>query len=164
VSTNHSRRAALAAPLAVAAVPVAAQPANRTTARKNLRFIAPATMADAPTYSHIVEVIGPGRLLYASGERGSDKDGKLPSDFRAQAVQAFENLKAALAAAGATFEDVVKINVYLLDMKAHHAILSDVKKTYVSKTAPPASTTLQVSLLTREGALVEMDVVAALPP
>jgi hypothetical protein len=46
-------------------------------------------------------------------------DGKFaggPGDFRAQATQAFENLKLALSAAGATFDHVVKVTVYFTDM------------------------------------------------
>jgi 2-iminobutanoate/2-iminopropanoate deaminase len=56
-------------------------------------------------------------LVYIAGQLGLDRDGKLSSDFRLQAVQTFENLKAALAAVGAQFQHVVKLNNYLLDIK-----------------------------------------------
>jgi enamine deaminase RidA (YjgF/YER057c/UK114 family) len=84
-------------------------------------------------------------------------------EFRAQAVQAFENVKAALAAAGGTFEHVVKINNYLVDM-AHLPIFREVRDAYVNTKAPPASTTVAISRLAREDALFEVEAVAVLPP
>ncbi|HEY7699629.1 MAG TPA: RidA family protein, partial [Vicinamibacteria bacterium] len=65
-------------------------------------------------YSHVVEARG-GRSIYVSGQVSLDKEGNLvgPGNFRAQTVQVFENLKARLSEAGATFKDVVKLNYYL---------------------------------------------------
>ncbi len=74
----------------------------------------------------------------------------------------FENLKAALAAVGATFKDVVKINSYLADI-AHLPVLREVRAGYLNAAALPASTTLGGSSFAREGALLEVEVVAALP-
>ena len=71
----------------------------------------------------MVEITGPGRIVYIAGQLGLKPDGKIAGDFRAQAVQAFENLKAALAAVGATFDDVVKLNNYLVDITANLADL-----------------------------------------
>ena len=60
----------------------------------NLRFLNPDTMAKPPGYTHVVEVTGPGRTVYFSGQLGIDKSGKMAPDFQGQVVQAFENLKA----------------------------------------------------------------------
>jgi enamine deaminase RidA (YjgF/YER057c/UK114 family) len=130
----------------------------------NVRFVQPDTIFKTSTYTHVVEIVGPGRLIYTSGEQGRDRDGNFPSDIRAQSIQALENIKAALAAVGATFDNVVKLNVYMLDLRQHQPIFSEIKQRYVNKSAPPASTTVQVPLLTREGALLEVEAVAALPP
>jgi 2-iminobutanoate/2-iminopropanoate deaminase len=129
----------------------------------NVRFVQPEAIYKTATYTHVVEIVGPGRLIYTSGEQGRERDGKLPSDIRAQSILALENIKAALAAVGATFDNVVKLNVYMLDLRKHQPIWSEIKQQYVNKNAPPASTTVQVSLLTREGALLEVEAVAALP-
>src|SRR4051812_36823134 len=70
-------------------------------------------------YTHIVEVTGPVKTIYISGQIAYDKDGKIagaPGDMKAQAEQVFKNLEAALTAAGATFSDVVKMNSYITDM------------------------------------------------
>jgi enamine deaminase RidA (YjgF/YER057c/UK114 family) len=129
----------------------------------NIRFINPDALTKPPTYTQVVEVTGPGRTVYVSGQLATGRDGNLVSrDFRAQAFQVFENLTAALAAVGATFKDVVKINSYLSDI-AHLPILREVRAGYLNAAALPASTTLGSSSFAREGALLEVEVVVALP-
>ena len=129
----------------------------------NIRFINPDALTKPPTYTQVVEVTGPGRTVYISGQLATGRDGNLISrDFRSQAEQVFENLKAALAAVGATFKDVVKINSYLADI-AHLPVLREVRAGYLNAAALPASTTLGGSSFAREGALLEVEVVVALP-
>jgi len=131
----------------------------------HLRFLNPATLSKPPTYSHVVEITGPGRIIYIAGQLGLDPSGKLvgaPGDFRAQARQTFENLKLALAAVGATFDQVVKLNNYLTDI-SHLAIFREVRDEFINSGTPPASTTLQISRLALEKALIEVEAVAALP-
>jgi enamine deaminase RidA (YjgF/YER057c/UK114 family) len=129
------------------------------------RFLNPPAIPAPRGYSHVVETKGPSRTIYLAGQLGMTADGKFagpPGDFRAQAVQCFENIKAALAAVGATFEHVVKLNNYLVDM-AHLPIYFEVRDRYVDTKNPPASTTIQISKLAREGALYEVEAVAVLP-
>lgn len=129
------------------------------------RFLNPSDIAAPRGYSHVVETKGPSRTIYLSGQLGMAADGKFagaPGDFRAQAVQCFENIKAALAAVGATFEHVVKINNYLIDM-AHLPVYFEVRDRYVDTKAPPASTTVQISKLARDGALYEIEAIAVVP-
>ena len=131
----------------------------------HLRFLNPATLSKPPTYSHVVEITGPGRIIYIAGQLGLDPSGQLvgaPGDFRAQTRQTFENLKLALAAVGATFDQVVKLNNYLTDI-SHLAILREVRDEFINTGTPPASTTLQISRLALERALIEVEAVAALP-
>ena len=136
-------------------------------AATNLRFINPPTISKPPGYTHVIEVTGPGRTVYIAGQLGLTPDGRLAGlagDFRAQATQAFENLKNALAAVGASFEHVVKLNNYLTDIRAHLPIYREVRDAYVSTANPPASTTVEVSNLALAGALYEVEAVVALPP
>jgi enamine deaminase RidA (YjgF/YER057c/UK114 family) len=126
------------------------------------RFINPATLAKPPSYTHVVEVSGPVRTVYISGQLGTNRNGEVAGDFRAQAVQVFENLKTALAAVGATFDDVVKVNSYLADI-AHLPILREVRAPYLNARALPASTTIAVSKFARPAALLEVEAVAVLP-
>jgi len=129
----------------------------------NVRFLNPPTLATSPGYTHVVTVTN-ARMVYVSGQVALDASGALvgPGDFRAQARQVFENLEAALEAAGAGFGDVVKLNFYLLDF-AHLPILREARDAYVDMRRPPASTAVQVSRLAREEFLLEIEAVAAAP-
>jgi enamine deaminase RidA (YjgF/YER057c/UK114 family) len=127
-----------------------------------IRFINPETLAKPPSYTHVVEVMGPSRTIYIAGQLGTDRNGNVVGDFRAQAVQVFENLEAALAAVGATFADVVKLNSYLADI-ADLPVLREVRERYLNAKALPASTTIAVSGFARPSALLEIEAVAVLP-
>jgi enamine deaminase RidA (YjgF/YER057c/UK114 family) len=139
--------------------------AQTPPATPGLRFINPPTIGQPRGYTHVVEVTGAGRTVYIAGELGYDVSGKAPEpgDFRAQATQVFENLKAALASVGGGFENVVKFNTFLTDIRAQIPVYREVRDRYVSTNAPPASTTVEVSRLAREGALIEVEAIAVLP-
>jgi len=130
-----------------------------------LRFMNPATMEKPPGYTHIVEIKGDARIVFFAGQLGVDTSGKLvgvPGDFKAQAVQAFENLKAALEAVGAGFENLVKINNYLVDIERNMPAFREVRDRYIVGANRPASTTIGVPALARPGGLFEIEAVAAL--
>jgi enamine deaminase RidA (YjgF/YER057c/UK114 family) len=129
------------------------------------RFHNPSVIAKPSGYTHVVEAASPGRIVYIAGQLGLDLDNKIvgaAGDFRAQAEQTFTNLKNALAAAGAGFEHVVKLNNYLVDM-AHLGIFREVRDRHIDISAPPASTTIAISGLARPGALIEVEAVAVVP-
>jgi 2-iminobutanoate/2-iminopropanoate deaminase len=104
----------------------------------------------------------PGRTLWLSGQIPLDPaTGELvPGDVAAQARRVMENLGAVLAAGGASFGDVVKANLYLVDL-ADFARVNEVYGSFFTGT-PPARATVQVAALPR-GARVEIDCVAVLP-
>ena len=129
------------------------------------QFLKPDGIAPGNGYSHVV-VTSPGKLVFISGQVARDKQGNLvgKGDLRAQTVQVFENLKAALASAGATFNDVVKINWYVKDFKQENlGILREVRTMYVNKDNPPASTLSGVAALAQDDYLIEVEAVAAIP-
>lgn len=127
------------------------------------RFSSPATIAAPRGYSHVVETSSPGRTIYLAGQLGLKPDGTLAGgDFRAQATQAFENVKAALASVGADFSHVVKINNYLTDIGNLQAYF-EIRDRYVNTAAPPASTTVAISSLAMPGAVYEIEAIAVIP-
>jgi len=130
----------------------------------NIRFSNPDTMQKPPGYSHVVEVTGPGRTIYFAGQLGIDKSGRMGADAREQMTMAFENVKAALASVGATFEHVVKLNNYVVDIGTNLTFYREVRAKYVNAASPPASTTIGVPQLARPGALFEVEAIAILPP
>ncbi|MGH9141654.1 MAG: RidA family protein [Vicinamibacterales bacterium] len=123
----------------------------------------PPTLSKPTGYTHIVEVTGPNRTIYISGQIAYDKGGNLigAGDMKAQAEQVFKNLESALTAAGAKFSDVVKMNSYITDMSKVQAV-RDVRAKYFSDTSP-ASTFVEVKGLVRPEMLLEIEVVAVVP-
>ncbi len=123
----------------------------------------PPTLSTPTGYTHVVEVTGPAKTVYISGQIALDKDGKLvgAGDMKAQAEQVFRNLQAALTAAGATFKDVVKMNTYVTDMDKAPAV-REVRAKYFAETTP-ASTLVQVVHLARPELMLEIEVIAVVP-
>jgi reactive intermediate/imine deaminase len=124
----------------------------------------PPTLSTPTGYTHVVEVTGPNKTVYISGQIALDQSGKVvgPGDMKAQAEQVFKNLQAALAAAGAKFSDVVKMNTYVTDMAQAPAV-REVRARYFGETAP-ASTLVQVVALARPEFMLEIEVVAVVRP
>ena len=120
----------------------------------------PPALSTPTGYTHVVEVSGPAKTVYISGQIAYDKDGKIvgAGDMKAQAEQVFKNLQAALDAAGATFSDVVKMNSYITDMSKVQAV-RDVRARYFGD-AMPASTFVQVAGLVRPELMLEIEVIA----
>lgn len=131
----------------------------------DIRFINPPSLANFGTFSQVAVVTG-GRTIHISGQVAWDRDGKLvaPGDLRAQTVKVLENLRDALAAAGAGFNDVVKFTIYVVDLKAEdRAIISEIRNGFIDTSRPPASTMIGVSALVVPGARIEIEAIAALP-
>jgi enamine deaminase RidA (YjgF/YER057c/UK114 family) len=131
-----------------------------------IRFSNPTTLAKPPGYSYVVEAAGPARTVYFAGQLGVNTENKFvgaPGDFRAQCVQAFENMTLALKAAGANWSDVVKINNFLVGIEANMAAFREVRDRFLNTKAPPASTTIGVPALARPGGLFEIEAIAVLP-
>jgi enamine deaminase RidA (YjgF/YER057c/UK114 family) len=134
----------------------------------HLRFLQPPNSSKQAGYSHVVEASTPGRIIYVAGQMGLDVNGNLvgaPGDFKAQATQAWENVKGALAAAGAGVEHIVSIGQFMLNIREHLPQLREVRaKFFGPNQPPPASTLVQIVSFTRDGALYEVNAVAVLPP
>jgi len=121
--------------------------------------IVPAGVAPGFGYSHVVAATG--RLIAISGQVALDETGQLVGlgDPEAQARQVFENLRRCLAAADATFADVVKLTVYVTDLATMTAVRA-VRDEYVDTTRPPASSAVQVAGLVLPELLLEIDALA----
>ena len=127
-----------------------------------MRHLNPSSLSAPTGYSHVVEVSG-GRTIYIAGQVAFDQAGSVvgKGDFAAQATQVFENLKAALAAVGATFDNVAKVNTYVTDMSQLQA-LRDIRARYYGKNAP-ASTLVQIQQLAHPDLMIEIEAIAVLP-
>lgn len=128
------------------------------------RFLNPEGLASPPGYSHVTEIAGSGRIVHVAGQIAQDARGAIVGigDFRAQAEQVFHNIGVALAAVGAGFEHVVKVNNYLVDL-SHRPILREVRARHFPADRAPASTLVGVSALATPDILLEVEVVAFVP-
>ena len=113
-------------------------------------------------YSHVVSFTGP--MIAVSGQVPLDADGRLvgPDDPRAQTRQVFRNLAAALAAAGASLHDIVKMPVFPTTM-ADLADFRAVRDEVFDPDRPPASSLVQVSGLVHPSFRIEIEAFATLP-
>jgi len=131
------------------------------TRQPTIKRTNPPTLSKPTGYTHVVEVSGPVKTIYIAGQVAADASGNVVgnNDMKAQAEQVFKNLEAALAAAGAKFSDVVKMNTYVTDLTNVQAV-RDVRARYFGETVP-ASTLVQVVRLARPEYMLEIEVTAA---
>jgi 2-iminobutanoate/2-iminopropanoate deaminase len=122
------------------------------------RLIPGAPKPVAP-YSHVVEVDG---WLFVTGQLPTDPDDDtlpLPAGIEAQTRQVMDNLGRVLAGAGAGFERVVSVRIFLTDLERDYAAFNRIYAEYFAPDRLPARTTVGVTHLAR-GAVVEVDLIA----
>ncbi|MCH8919609.1 MAG: RidA family protein [Chloroflexi bacterium] len=102
-----------------------------------------------------------GRMVFVSGQVSRNAQGETvgKGDIRAQTTQTMENVKAVLEAAGATLDDVVKVTVYVTNVKDQLAPIHEVRAKYF-KSDYPASTLVEVKSLVSEDLLIEIEAIA----
>jgi enamine deaminase RidA (YjgF/YER057c/UK114 family) len=159
-----SRRDFVVAVTAAAAIGTAGAAQAQTPANP-LRYSNPDGMTKPTAYSQVVEVNGPHRIIFFAGQTGVDAGGKAAQGFRAQAMQAFENIKTALNSVGGDFEHVVKLTTYLTDIEQNADAYREVRASFFAdKATLPASTLLQITRLANPSYLIEVEAMAVLPP
>jgi len=122
------------------------------------RNVIPTTgVSTNPAYSHVVRA---GDLVVVSGQVALDEKGGVvgPDDAVAQASQAFENLRRTLTAAGASFDDVVKLTIFVTDPAIRPAV-SELRNSLFAEPRP-ASTYLIVAGLADPSLLIEVEALA----
>ncbi|MEU0686247.1 RidA family protein [Streptomyces uncialis] len=123
---------------------------------------APDGVFPATAYTHVV--LGTGRFVAISGQLALDEDGKLvgAGDPAAQARQIFTNLGRCLAAAGAGFDDVVKLTYFVTDIR-NLAAVREVRGDFLDPARLPASSAVQVGALVGPEFLMEIEAYAIVP-
>jgi len=129
------------------------------------QFLNPPGLCPTFGWTHVVTATG-GKTVHVSGQVSVNERGEVigRGDLKKQTEQSFENLRIALAAVGATFRDVVKMNLFVVGLKPEHVpVIREVRSRFVSAEHPPASTLVGVAALVGADWLIEIDVVAVLP-
>src|ERR1700730_17589697 len=124
------------------------------------RFINPPTMSQPIGFALVVDITAPGLTLYTGAQLGIDTEGKVAGSLGEQIAQAFENVREALSAVGAGFKDIVKLNVYLVDIQANIGVFRAARHEILTLEQPPVSTAVGVPELARPSTLVEIEAVA----
>lgn len=127
-----------------------------------VEFINPAELAQG-TYSHVAAVPAGARTLYVSGQVAMDAAGRIVgSSFAEQAEQVFHNLGLALAAGGAQFHHIVKLNIYVRDLTSEKVkTLRAIRQRHFGS-HQPASTLVGTPALVHEDLMLEIECVAVL--
>lgn len=123
------------------------------------------SVASPKGYSHAAIVdLGKSNMIILSGQVPIDKNGNLvgKNDFSKQAEQVFKNIKNIMSELGGTMSNVVKIGIYVVNMKDIQA-LRNVRDKYIDLKNPPSSTLVEVSKLYREDVLLEVEATAVIP-
>jgi enamine deaminase RidA (YjgF/YER057c/UK114 family) len=115
-------------------------------------------------FSQVVSASG-ARTIYTAGQVSIDERGGLVGrgDLAEQTRQAMRNVGLALAAAGATYRDIVKITTYVVDYRPEHrAVIGKARSPFFEGGTPPASTLVGVSALALPDWLVEIEAIAVI--
>ena len=129
------------------------------TALAQNKFINPEGLNKPTSYSHVVVS---GGTIYISGQVAANEKGEVvgKGDLRAQVTRVYENLALCLKSVDATFEDIVKMNTYVVNYKPEDVtIIREVRKNYLSPEHPPASTLVGVQALANPDYLIEIEVI-----
>jgi enamine deaminase RidA (YjgF/YER057c/UK114 family) len=131
-------------------------------AAQEIRRINPEGLSKSPAYSQVVTAKS-GTVVWVAGQVAQDAKGEVVGrgDLKAQAAQAWENVRRALAGAGATFQDVVKVTTYVVGYKP--SMRDDLRAARVKAMGagePPAATLVGVQSLASEDWLIEIEAMA----
>lgn len=113
-------------------------------------------------FAQAIAVDAPSRLVFISGMTARNRDGGITGvgDITAQTHQVCQNLRAAVAAAGGTLADIVRVDVFVRDIEDFDAI-HQVRRQYFTG-VPPASTMVEISRFVHEDYLIEINAIAAI--
>ena len=123
-------------------------------------FASPPTLSQPAGYSHVVSFT-PGRIVWTAGQVAIAADGTVApaGDWETQTRLAFENVGHALAAGDATWNDVVKLTFFVVDLDGLPVIRA-IRDAFVNVERPPASTLVRVAGLVLPELLIEIEAVA----
>ena len=131
----------------------------------SVSYVNPEGLHKNPAFTNVVVVEGPAKTVYVGGQDSVDASGNIvgKGDIAAQTEQVLANLRAALAAGGASPEHVIKWNLLVAEGQSLEAGFSAFRRAWPETPNPPAITFAFVAGLAHPDYLVEIDVVAVVP-
>jgi enamine deaminase RidA (YjgF/YER057c/UK114 family) len=138
-----------------------------TATRPNgqVQYLIPEGLHYNPAFTNVVKVSGPVSTVYVGGQNAVDAGGEIvgKGDLAAQTKQALTNLKTALAAAGATPDDVIKWNILIVEGQSIEVGFAAFQEAWGSRSNPPVITAAFVAGLAHPDFLLEIDAIAVVP-
>lgn len=104
-----------------------------------------------------------GGYVFFTGVTGGDLQGNMPEDPPVQMRNAFEKIGSVLREAGLTFHSIVDMTTFHVGLRSHFDLFDSIRLEYLEEPYP-AWTAVEVAGLRREGAIVEIRVIAAADP
>jgi enamine deaminase RidA (YjgF/YER057c/UK114 family) len=131
----------------------------------SVRYVDPQGLNKNPAFTNVVVVEGLAKTVYVGGQDSVDASGNIvgKNDIASQTEQVLANLQAALAAAGAGPEHVIKWNLFMVEGESLEAGFSAFRRAWPDTPNPPTITFAFVAGLANPDFLVEMDAVAVVP-
>jgi enamine deaminase RidA (YjgF/YER057c/UK114 family) len=130
-----------------------------------MQFINPDGLSRNPAFSQVVMTQGKGKTIYIGGQDSVNAQREIvgKGDIAGQTEQVMKNLQTALAACGATFENLVKLSIYIVQGQDLYRGFQASQKFLGNLTNPPAISGFFVPALANPDFLVEIDAIAFIP-
>jgi enamine deaminase RidA (YjgF/YER057c/UK114 family) len=138
---------------------------NSTATPGRVEFLNPEGLVKNPAFNHAAVVSGAVRTIYVGGQDAITGDGEIVGrgDIGAQTAQVLRNIQTALAAAGASVDHIVKLNILVVEGQDLRAGLAAYQETWGPRPNAPLVTAAFVSRLAHPDFLVEVDAMAVVP-
>jgi enamine deaminase RidA (YjgF/YER057c/UK114 family) len=142
-----------------------AKQTKSTRAKGEVKYINPEGLHRNPAFTNVVTVTGPVKTIYIGGQDAVDASGAIvgKGDLKAQTEQILKNIQAALAAAGAQPEHVIKWNIYVLQGQSVQDGFAAFQSVWGNPPNPPVITVAFVAGLGHPDFLAEIDAIAVVP-
>ncbi len=130
-----------------------------------IEHINPDGLMKNPAFSQVVTTQGNGKTIYIGGQDAVNSRGEIigKGDIAKQTEQVMQNLQTALAASGATFQNIVKLTIYLVQGQNLYSGFEVSQKFLGNMTNPPAISVVIVTGLANPDFLVEIEATAFTP-
>ena len=128
----------------------------------SIQHLNPDGLFQSPAFSQAIVTQGPGRTIYVGGQNAVDQQARLvgPDDLAAQTRQALLNVQTALQAAGAGWNEVVRLGIYVVQGQDVRVGFEAAREVMGTDAKPPTITVLFVAALGRPEYLVEIEATA----
>jgi len=130
-----------------------------------VQYINPDGLSKNPAFSQLVTTHGKGKTIYIGGQDAVNAQGEIvgKGDIGEQTEQVMKNLQTALSACGATFDNLIKLSIHIVQGQDLYRAFQASQKFLGHLANPPAITGFFVAALANPNYLIEIDAIAFIP-